>query len=156
MTDAEFTDWLDHHLCCFPELRGWLKRNTPEGTPEEKRPVQAWKRVLIGLPVGAAKEASDAILAGDVSVRGFGQHPAAVVEFCRQRTIHHCDDLSGDRFPPCVCTHGYLDILPVNGGYGDVVLCTCPRGDHREECHRKIGATPMRRFREGDVLESDG
>ena len=158
MTDHEFQQWYDHHLGCFPELRAWFKRNTPADATEESRPIQAWKRVLSAFPLGAAKEASGALLSGEITARGFSAHPAAIADYCRLRSSRLVSSDAPDRFPPCICTDGYLTIIDDERRKW-AVLCTCPRGDHRAECHQKIGAgngaSPMRRYRECDVLEEE-
>lgn len=151
MTEAEFREWYDHHRTNFPELDGWLLRNTPKDAPEEKRPLRAWSRVMASVPLGKAKAASDAMLAGDIpDPKGFSKHPAAIIAYCRAGSSS--EPTEDTRFPPCACNRGYLDVIDAEG-FSCVVLCTCAAGDHRAACHERIGAKPMRRFKEGDRLE---
>lgn len=155
MNASEFRDWFDHHVACFPDLRGWMKRNTPSEGPDDNRPIRAWEKALSSVSLGLARDATDAMFAGNIpDPRGFSRHPAAVIDYCRSRVSSVAPGDAFEGTAPCVCVRGYLTVID-DAGMKWSVLCTCARGDHRADMHRRAGAKPMRRYQSTDRLESE-
>lgn len=154
MTHDEFQDWFLYHLACFPEVRGWMKRNTPPGLSDDKQPIRAWERVLTRFDKATAMQASDALLSGEIAAKGFGAHPTAIAEFCRKRMpAGQANEQAAEGGETCRCDHGFLEV--VEDGRPVSVLCTCGRGYYRARCLQQTGFRPMRHYRYGDVLWED-
>jgi hypothetical protein len=174
MTQDEFLIWWGYHSAAFPNLRAWMSEETKTALidyrkhvenptaelPRECKPMTAWSRVLADVDLPAAREATDAILAGDIEKpRAWSDHPAAVRKWARDRataTIEQTrsrriiDGVETYRCPDCLDTGFVLVLSPASrslqAAVSCVVACYCDFGDQEQAKRENARRNPLVRY----------
>lgn len=76
MTDHEFNEWIRYHGDCVGGFTEWLTRGKDHR--EQARVLRLWSEALSDVSLADAKNASMAIMRGDLDVQAFGNHPKAI------------------------------------------------------------------------------
>lgn len=152
MTDREFQDWFAYHVTAFPEIRAWMKRSTPKDAPDDQKPARAWERVLSRFSVEDCRTATDQLLSGELSAKGFSSHPAAIASYCRGRVSAAMS--AGTYQAPltdCPCEgSGWLTCsVPENPRRTMACICTCHAGDSVVERRQRQKRKTVDRWHEG-------
>lgn len=142
MNATEFNEWRKHHGLCVAGFDEWLAKGR---TADDQREVlRLWADALSGVSLTDAKEASKALMRGDIERVAFGEHPAAIRRHARslvskrysggtgsRRTLDgheiiDCRDCHDTGFATCyspACIHDYVTnrdaafrVVPIRGG----------------------------------------
>ena len=151
MTEREFQDWFAYHVTAFPEIRAWMKRSTPRDATDDQKPARAWERVLARFSVEDCRTATDQLLSGELTAKGFSSHPATIAGYCRGRVSAAMS--AGTYQAPvsdCPCEgSGWLTVrVPENPRRTMAVVCTCPAGDRVAERRARDRRKPVCRWNE--------
>ena len=75
MAPDEVDQWLDNHTALFPSMLTWLAKFT---SPQRTATVAAWGRLLRGVTLDAARDASERLAKSETLPRGYERHAPTI------------------------------------------------------------------------------
>jgi hypothetical protein len=139
MIDDEFRDWLRYHKAAFPGLGDWLRKN-----PDT---VAHWERALADVDAEAARDATDAMLAGAVETpRGYTEHVRTIRSMAKEIQFADRDDrrparIDGYVVYDCALCLDSGFVLVLDAEHGGQDLLDWARGDRRQPRPASRGAS---------------